>query len=1140
MISTPVLIARLNSTLALVAVTIFPVILSPAVAQQLATEPWFDESLWQASEKRRAYEALEGESADVLVVPFQVENHGFDAESRSLMTLSLARRLAIGSKLHVANPVYVALAFGNQGRQYSDEDVRRIATQVGARRVIVGKVGHDNAGRMSLRVFMLRFDEEYAAVEESELFSASGLEFDDHRLPYQLFLERRDEIASRIAGDLAKSNTQKFSKIELEFPPPPVQSPEPRSPLADVHHLQTLAVLHPQITDDRLAELLFERSLVLLEYISEDSPNYDLLKARALLYLNRRPEAIDVLSDPRDSAEKALRAYADGNLPALEEARSKIKAPLLAALAEIEAERLKIDYHGAPRRDAARSYLEIDAIWGPLLFAAMSDQDGFRPFTTMHLKMSLDAAFPDRSKSLETFLAAQAGTGSETDEIDIAKLLIRHIDDTKVESSDCVGLAPCARDYLDVLRSMFAGEVIRHVWHIKHNLGKPDDALRFAAEYDAMLSGQPAFTFAKGRVVQEKYENAQGGERTGLYEKYTRLIRNSLWWVQRRTLTTAGSFDEYPIYYPGIRARSVNDRIKYTFETDWPRPAVPMQRYYDQEVYSRTVRQCAEYTIANFTCFREYHTELMVMKEPFEDPAAMLERNRDRFVGHPDRLRYLAKQSEKTGKHDAAIAMYQDAVDSGTPEWAPYRALFDVAVLSADFKTGEEIGLSYPGFSNPQASNVIGLSNYAYELGSVLYWAGAYENARPLYELAASYGTGSGAEMSSQQRLALLSGDYEGAIYHATRRIRRYDSKYALRDIVGLYAIIGDLDTASAIVAGIDSRLHEPEVWIGALIEQRARNLSVDDIAQWAFENGRPTTRGGDGYLALRHTFLANSLDRQIPESLPETLAKLDPRERPFHHGYGRVTDRGRLQAVRWFSQRSQSIDLRGRLKPDAHIDRRMVVGAKALLALDRGDFEDAFELLDVASDFYDLYEFLPHYAWASAKVGKSQRISTAVERMLDRGPTSIKDDTSTYFYASLAKAVLLALEGKHVEANGSLENANGVILHNQAWLVLTRYQIIEMARLLHVETGQSSYRNFALDLARRNAVIEPIQAYAHSFVAMLSEDRAERIVALARVLSLDPDSRCLELADKNELAEARELASKGYPVPTKMRASAI
>ena len=93
---------------------------------------------------------------------------------------------------------------------------------------------------------------------------------------------------------------------------------------------------------------------------------------------------------------------------------------------------------------------------------------------------------------------------------------------------------------------------------------------------------------------------------------------------------------------------------------------------------------------------------------------------------------------------------------------------------------------------------------------------------------------------------------------------------------------------------------------------------------------------------------------------------------------------------------------------------------------------------------------------------------------------------------------------------------------------------------MLFEDTGEHDYREFALDLARKNTVIEPIQAWTHSFVAMLSMDKQERITALARAIFLDTKSRCLLVADKSELRIAREIAKKGYPIPGTVVDSAI
>ena len=56
--------------------------------------------------------------------------------------------------------------------------------------------------------------------------------------------------------------------------------------------------------------------------------------------------------------------------------------------------------------------------------------------------------------------------------------------------------------------------------------------------------------------------------------------------------------------------------------------------------------------------------------------------------------------------------------------------------------------------------------------------------------------------------------------------------------------------------------------------------------------------------------------------------------------------------------------------------------------------------------------------------------------------------------------------------------------------------------------------------------------AYNHAFIAMMSNDREERVTALARVLTLDPQSRSISKANEDELAAAIKLAEEGYPMP--------
>ncbi len=78
-------------------------------------------SAWRAAEKQR-YEAMLAERRfDTLVVPFQVQDHAFARDIRSLMTAQLALAMAAspGAKVSIADPHVVTRAFGDGERRYT-------------------------------------------------------------------------------------------------------------------------------------------------------------------------------------------------------------------------------------------------------------------------------------------------------------------------------------------------------------------------------------------------------------------------------------------------------------------------------------------------------------------------------------------------------------------------------------------------------------------------------------------------------------------------------------------------------------------------------------------------------------------------------------------------------------------------------------------------------------------------------------------------------------------------------------------------------------------------------------------------------------------------------------------------------------
>jgi hypothetical protein len=125
---------------------------------------------------------------------------------------------------------------------------------------------------------------------------------------------------------------------------------------------------------------------------------------------------------------------------------------------------------------------------------------------------------------------------------------------------------------------------------------------------------------------------------------------------------------------------------------------------------------------------------------------------------------------------------------------------------------------------------------------------------------------------------------------------------------------------------------------------------------------------------------------------------------------------------------------------------------------------------------------------------------------------------------------MLHGAKGEHEEALDYLVRTNADVLHMEDRALHTRYQILEAAEMLYEHTGHDGYRRFLLDLARRNTVIDPMQSWAHAFVAAHSEDPNERQLARARALHLDPHSNRALQASAAEIDAARRLLERGNP----------
>ncbi len=431
-------------------------------------------------------------------------------------------------------------------------------------------------------------------------------------------------------------------------------------------------------------------------------------------------------------------------------------------------------------------------------------------------------------------------------------------------------------------------------------------------------------------------------------------------------------------------------------------------------------------------------------------------------------------------------AVYLDAIDEGTTEWAPYEYVGRIQLERGDYAEALSTYMSYPGFDAEDGYNRVQLSNQAYIAGSMLFWRGAHEQARPLLQLAAGYRTGSGGSLGGEMRVALLDGDFVGAARIALRRVRRYGDSYAHRDFMMLLHLLGYHEQAWAAFDSMLPRMAKPHIWTAAFVGHRIQGASSEEIRAW-LESKAALAAGHAGHsLPARYAVMALLLDRG-PDPGAATFAEQLAVEYPPH------------------------LDQPFQERPGANVGDF----ANGYSALVSKDYEGAYDHLSrlFTRPMFAPPQALPYLAWAAVKAGKVGEIENALSRL--------EDSESFEFDYLLATTFISAGQGRHQEAVSRLREAFGVHPYTDTRSVFVWYQLVETCEWLYEDAGVDAYRELALDWARRHQAIQPMFAWAYAVEAKYTEDPDRRRTALGYAIYLDRHSRRLDEFTDAELEAA-------------------
>ncbi len=1120
------------------------------------------ESGWLSNERTTALKYLTRADVSLLIAPVQGDKNAFDPVERSLITRLLSDHIAQLDPNYVADPGAVLQYLGTHRSTHSLIDIRTLANRVRAEKILVLRAEHDRDGRWSLSATLIS-----TAGTDIETETWADLTFSDSTPPSASFMEIVQDVAEFATDRRLEIPGERpvFGENEFVFPETlqGLVEKSGESPLHAAAYLQLLGMLHPRGSFNETRDHLFERSLVELEKVPADVPFSRYFKARAYAYLDRRPAAVAVLGQATNRHEVALLAALNGDLPALQSYFEDDETSVLRFMAVRDLQKIGRVYGAEDDPDLLESFVEAHPTWAPLLYRSLRDYEDWANYSAAVPKYALDNLVPIDGVSLEAYVEAQAVVGDLPDEIDLTRLLWKHIEalESQIVKDRRSGAgAASIIATVDILELAKTITIANHLREVEEDLVTrviPEAALEELDRFEPFYAGHPAVSLLRGRVLQTMAKDSVGPERNNLLTASREARANGFAWTGRLTtdaIEVARGYAQFRVPAGGIPVSSEFSHYSRRY-FEWPRSSDWYDSFPAKEAKDGAIQACIDYRWTAFSCLK---WKIAEAAEASDDPelvrSELLAQYADRFVGHPTRTKYAIELARAPDDKGAEIRALKARIEAGSTDLSLYYALGRIYKRRGEYKKAQEAWLSHPNFQANNAAESLAEIGHADTAGAMLFWIGQYELALPLLELAANGGTGSASNMTSSARVALIDGDLESAASWSANRVRRYDSKHGLRDFLQLLHLLGESELAWNTLEQFEAREQNAEMWSGALVGHRMESATIEEIAEWVQSSDSrraAEARAGERWketvsLGPRYLLLAGTMDRIPGPDFSAVVSSAYSRPLPrYRHrttsptpenGLSEPVESAIVRDTRWEFGHDPLVPTPQVLRhaeDDQEVDHRYTMLAGAMSAFLGEDYAQAYEKFNETAYYYYLDEYLPYYAFSAAALGREEYLYAALEAreaqfdelLLNEsfGPSNL----GYRFDEDLAYAVLAAFSGDHEAAMRSLRKAlnNRPYLENRS--VYPMYQVVDFADRLFEQTGEDVYREFALDLSRRHTIVLPMYSWAYFIVAKYSQADLERVSAAASGLHLDPLSHRATKLDRDLLDEATKLLGK-------------
>lgn len=1084
--------------------------------------------IWQQNNQQRHFDYLKNIEFDIIVVPIQDFSKKYDLTSLLFPAELLAEKITSITGKKVLPPGLFIHSIDSlrpvmQEYQITQSENRENITYV----CLYLKIAQDwefiGEGTLFHKLAVVVTDSG-GKIDKFKIFAIG--EASDEQTIEVMIQNNIDEIATFITGKQPQTPPALLSSNSNNIDWAVEGTLEEllkklHTPLDHAAYLQLIGLLTPQDFDSERKHL-FQRSLIALDKETSSTPDHKLLEARALHYLHRRPQAMKILKECTTPELRALKAYLNGNYPALKDNSATIKSPLLATLAFLELDELSLEYGKTPP-----SFPEnfIGESWLQLLLRAAGVRQHWYTQDDQEIAIAMKTILPvlhemeqEVRKEMLPYIDQQVNDMST-----LSKELLMH---TLSEAA----LDPAVLPYTDKLvrtdiynlfRNIIADSVVRSLRKKVYLQALYERGVNFAWKRSALFEGHPGYSYYYA---------------LGLYNMALQHSRHQRhYFLREAAKKTCDVMDTTPAHnlYHELSKELRKSLIHKGFNENSQRCSNLQYRSFypsNKKDYNYLVTDIASLTTA--------HSKKKIDENTFKEIMS------NRFDGHPDKIQWKATSLKKTEGNKQAISYLQDQIKNDIQVWGIYRMLGDYLIEDGSIQAASKAYFSFPDLITLPSKRRVATANIAHEIGERFYRTAHSQKAIPFYTLSNSIGTGAGSEMKSRFRLACLKGDFNTAAEEAYKHWQRYESKSAFGNYALILQLMGydekiDEDISALLVEkGTQGQYYNTNLWTAYLTDKTIKAedtaISLKNLQALSQANTSLSLKKNIHKAAFKSAFI----DRKLSSANLKLLEKIAPETsfRPRIESQlsrlilGLSTDVSKEEKT---TQKLQSKAIR------AH-SRRYTDLYKGCMFLQHKDVQQALTaFLD-----YERYSFASNrsltgkiqgdlvFPYALKTFVESDHFSKDKLDLILQARENNKDREFSNFTDHLVNAIAFSVKGETEAAFHSLKKAPLSFITYES--ELEWYQLVHLTEWLYEYTANTDFLSLALLWVNKLQILYPYLSWPHAFEALYESEDDKRIEAAAYAWYLDRNSYWLSRTPES----IRQAGKTAWPkIQQKMRA---